>query len=165
MIQSDRTFTQEEVIHLISLGNVVGGVAFLEEPDSDGSRFTLINQHNTWCQLKSAAAVLREQHDVVGSILLANVEYDPGVPNLDAMNYTQLINLWNTCDKSPLKVARYLFPGRPKGYVKVVKGLGAYAINKAVAIQAREDGRINTALKYERICENIFNKLPEWARW
>jgi hypothetical protein len=29
----------------------------------------------------------------------------------------------------------------------------------------RADGQIERAQEYERICERIYQNLPEWARW
>lgn len=53
----------------------------------------------------------------------------------------------------------------PRGAVRVVKDLANYACNKSVAMKEREQGRIKTALDYEGICERIYARLPDWAKW
>lgn len=67
--------------------------------------------------------------------------------------------------RSPVKAARRLFKGRPEGYVSAAKALGAYAENKATAMRCRISGNITAAICYERICEDIYEGLPAFARW
>ena len=86
--------------------------------------------------------------------------------NLDGMFPDELMEFWaKTNRQRPIKLARELFPEKPKGYVKAVRELGFYASNKATAMNCRERGDINTALMYEGICERIYTSLPEFARW
>lgn len=49
--------------------------------------------------------------------------------------------------------------------VKTVKWLMAYTWNKSTAMRLRTEGKIDIAIKYEKICEKIYNKLPDYAKW
>ena len=97
---------------------------------------------------------------------MSNFQAYPEPANLDAMEEEELWK-WSTFCRQvrPLGAARALFPERPKGYVTATKDLGNYAVNRAVAIRARLDGQIETALLYEGICDRIYQRLPEWARF
>ena len=86
------------------------------------------------------------------------------VPNLDGLTCEELWDI-HTKVYQGWKYARELFPTRPVGYINITRQLGHYAANKATAIKCRLDGRIATALIYESICDTIYDKLPEWARW
>jgi len=46
-----------------------------------------------------------------------------------------------------------------------IKGCVKYAESKLGAMQARMDGQIGLALRYEEKCETIYNSLPKKARW
>lgn len=87
--------------------------------------------------------------------------------NLDGFeNPADLMDFWSfTNSVRPIVLARVLFPSKPTGYVRVTRDLGCYASNKATAMKCRLAGTIESALIYERICEDIYNRLPEWARW
>lgn len=87
--------------------------------------------------------------------------------NLDAMTRQELWDLWKRIHDHPIIVARELFPAvpRPVGYVSATETLGAYACNKSVAMNEREQGRIETALTYKRICDCLYDQLPPFARW
>lgn len=87
-----------------------------------------------------------------------------GAPNLDGEDSETLMDFWNVARHS-VKLARQLFPGRTKGHVEATGKLAGYASNKATAMTCRARGDIQAALCYERICETIYNDLPEWARW
>lgn len=43
--------------------------------------------------------------------------------------------------------------------------LSAYATNKAHAMAFRQDGDIPRAREHEAVCDGIYKRLPEWARW
>jgi hypothetical protein len=86
--------------------------------------------------------------------------------NLDCATPDELMAFWSrTNSVRPISFARQLFPERPKGYVGVTRDLGCYASNKATAIELRLDGKIQDALMYEGICDRIYDRLPEYARW
>lgn len=48
---------------------------------------------------------------------------------------------------------------------KVLRILAQYCEHRAFALQDRLLGRINVARNYERINEERYNSLPEWAKW
>lgn len=85
--------------------------------------------------------------------------------NLDAMDQAELSALHQRLSQHPVTEARTLFPERPKGYIKAARRLGCYAINKATAMKLRLDGKIVAALRYEGICERLYQQLPDFARW
>ena len=85
--------------------------------------------------------------------------------NLDGMNETELWELWEQCYHNPRRTALLWFPERPEGYVRTATDLSHYACNKSVAMKYRAKGEISVAELYEKICENIYDKLPAFARW
>lgn len=89
---------------------------------------------------------------------------EPGAPNLDGYFQDDLMDFWNV-SRFGWDMARFLFPDRPKAYVSTTCDLGHYAANKATAMRCREEGDISGATTYESICESIYNRLPEYARW
>lgn len=93
-------------------------------------------------------------------------EQEAGVPNLDAMEQSDLRTFWHEATTTmPVRKARQIFPDRRKGYVSATRDLGYYAINKSAAMGCRAKGDIQAALMYEGICDQIYKGLPEWARW
>jgi hypothetical protein len=101
--------------------------------------------------------------------VLPPVTYYPdasGPPNLDAMlSADEVRSIWYAVHRSPVTVARRGFPTRPRGYVSATRLIGAYAANKATAMECRARGDINnSACGYERICDAIYDRLPDYAR-
>jgi hypothetical protein len=92
-----------------------------------------------------------------------NTEHGP--PNLDGLDKAELWALFRRVQQHPRKTAREWFPDRPEGYVGVTRRLGHYAANKATAMGLRAKGEIAEAVMYERICDDIYQQLPERARW
>ena len=89
--------------------------------------------------------------------------------NLNLDSYINPSNLQDTAialNNHPRLYAKKYFPGwdnhKP---VNAIKLLIAYAWNKSTAMQLRLDGSIDTAIKYENICNKIYGKLPDYARW
>jgi hypothetical protein len=80
--------------------------------------------------------------------------------NLDAMNNQELLDLYLEIENHPHITAKKL-----QMTVKDVKNIKHYAINKRVAIICRLEGKIEEALKYENICEKIYNELSNDAKW
>lgn len=72
---------------------------------------------------------------------------------------------WYKTHNHPVRIARKLFPTKPRGYVTATIDLGHYASNKSAAIQCRLTGNIQAALVYENICDTIHTILPNYARW
>lgn len=86
--------------------------------------------------------------------------------NLDCMEIDELWALWKrTNSVRPVEAAREIFSERPKGYVKAAKMLGNYAANKATAMKLRSGGKIAQAMVFEGICDSIYCRLPDYAKW
>lgn len=69
------------------------------------------------------------------------------------------------CVRYAPSVARVLFPRRPRRYVATTADLAHYAWNKQAAMRCRLAGEIARAIVYETICDRIYDRLPEYARW
>ena len=50
-------------------------------------------------------------------------------------------------------------------YQATFKQLAFYCALKKNAMKERLQGRISYAIRYEDKCEDIYRKLPEWAKW
>ncbi len=87
------------------------------------------------------------------------------VPNLDAAGPDELTKFAERYEGALFTKARELFPDRPKRYVCAARDLGHYARNLSVAWKLRAEGKVQSAVKYEEICDRIFNNLPRYARW
>ena len=107
----------------------------------------------------------REAQLVREKRLLEVVSYGDGL-NLDCMTYEDLATFAQMSLPSE-QLALALWPNRrftDEVYVAVVR-LRAYAIWKADATRARENGAIGAALGLEAECDAMYKRLPEWARW
>jgi hypothetical protein len=64
-------------------------------------------------------------------------------------------------------VRRYrdLFPQGGKGTKRATADLANYASNKATAMLCRMRCDTTAALVYERICDDIYDRLPPFAKW
>jgi hypothetical protein len=91
------------------------------------------------------------------------MKVDNLVPNLDAMSANELMDFWFKHQSG--RGHPELFPGRGKGVVTATHNLASYASNKATAMQCRIRGEIESAMMYEGICDRIYAKLPDFARW
>ena len=80
--------------------------------------------------------------------LMDVTEKESNVPNLDAMDADELMAFWMKHQGG-------------RGYTELLN----YASNKATAIGCRSRGEIGWALMYEGICDDIYKRLPDWARW
>lgn len=85
------------------------------------------------------------------------------VPNFDAMPPTELMNFW--FDHQRGRNSKDIFPDGGKGSRTITARLAGYASNKATAMRCRENGQIVAALVYERICDDIYNRLPKEVKW
>lgn len=90
--------------------------------------------------------------------------YDNGI-NLDAIPEDDLREFAKSMHYLKRQEAALIFPGKPKGYVKASHMLENYAWNKLTAMILRKEGEINRAIEYENICQRIYDRLPEFARW
>ena len=86
----------------------------------------------------------------------------PEVPNLDGMFQDDVQAWWEQHKDKP---AATIFPRKPKGYIGAFADLLSYAYNKSTAMQFRIGGDIPQALKYEEMCDRIYNRLPAYAKW
>ena len=83
--------------------------------------------------------------------------------NLDSMSIEDLRDF--AVLLSTRKGARIYIPDKRKGYTKIALDLSGYASNKLYAMRLRVEGRIDVALKYEKIADKIYNSLPKDLRW
>lgn len=90
----------------------------------------------------------------------------PEVPNLDAMGREDL-EAFATRHGCGFEWY-HLFPpdvGTEPERFDAADDLAAYAVMKRRAIYLREAGEIREALRVEARCDDIYKRLPEWARW
>jgi len=91
------------------------------------------------------------------------------VPNFDAMDVETLKAWWverqHMIQGKQRKDAAKMFPLKPRGYVRAAQNLVNYAVNKSVAMNLRLEGKIDVARQYELIADNIYNNLPDYAKW
>ena len=95
-------------------------------------------------------------------------EIETGAPNFDCMHPDDLMDWWSKMGQSgrpPLKVCQAMFPGVRKGLITTVQSLKGYASNKHAAHTCRMRGDVESALRYEALCDSIYDELPEWALW
>lgn len=86
------------------------------------------------------------------------------VPNLDCMeSIAELMTFWQKHQRG--RACAELFPQGGKGTRKACADLANYASNKATETRARLEGRMSDAQVFGNICERIYNKLPQFARW
>jgi hypothetical protein len=86
------------------------------------------------------------------------------VPNLDGMSANELRDFWHKYHRARRKDAESLV-GRRKGSTRIAALLAAYADNKATAMDCRLRADITAAQIYEKICDDIYNRLPADLRW
>jgi hypothetical protein len=85
--------------------------------------------------------------------------------NLDAMHADELMTFWSKYSRATKANRVELFGRTGEGTVTAARALANYASNKATAMQCRARGDLHAALLYEGICDNIFESLPDYARW
>lgn len=84
------------------------------------------------------------------------------VPNLDAMEPDDLMAFWKQHQAG--RNSRALFLAGGTGTHNATADLANYASSKATAMQCRLRGDVESALMYEKICDGIYDRLPDWAR-
>jgi hypothetical protein len=88
------------------------------------------------------------------------------IPNFDAMTRYELMDFCARYPSRPSrKAAAALIGDTRKGYTVIAASLGAYAANKAAAMFCREQGDITGSNVYERICDDIYSRLPNDLKW
>lgn len=110
----------------------------------------------------SAKAFLKKLGKVeVGSFFdWENFNPDAEMDREELMKWIQFIGN----GRRPLNVANFWFPNE-RGRLIAVINLRQYLWNKYTAMGLRLAGNINRALEYEGICDRIYNRLPDYARW
>ena len=58
-----------------------------------------------------------------------------------------------------------LFGRAGPGSYRAMRDMANYAANKGAAMKCRLTGDISTAQMYERICDSIYQQLPDYALW
>ena len=92
--------------------------------------------------------------------------------NLDAYVSADDLSRFNMFVSAPrhLLFGAAIFPRSlcsygPTAIVECMHSLERYAAFKALAMRARESGRVDDASRYESKCERIYATLPAWASW
>jgi flagellar biosynthesis GTPase FlhF len=84
------------------------------------------------------------------------------IPNLDATSQADLLIFWHRHQGGR---AAYLIGLSGSGMRTTTAKLANYAANKATAMSLRLAGKISAAMTYERICEDIYETLPNEVKW
>ncbi len=86
--------------------------------------------------------------------------------NLDAMEPEELDAIAAAFHINPPQGIQELFPDNPTGPMRAVAAgqLADYALTKARAIRARRRGKILTAQVHEARCDEIYRRLPGFAK-
>lgn len=84
--------------------------------------------------------------------------------DLDTASVPELEDAYREWTARPRFYGRIFFPERPKGYVTATRVLGYFAGYNA-AVKCRLAGDIGKAVHWEHKCEDIYNELPDFARW
>ena len=87
--------------------------------------------------------------------------------NLDGMTVEDLHSLIAFIGNGvrPVNAARKWFPNNRHGQILAVQDIRNYAWNKITAMSCRAEGKIQSALFYEAICDRIYKQMPKFARW
>ena len=158
--------------NLVSISNSIGGAKrsaiswskkdtttpfFVLNPQ-DRTEAKYRNGRSEWGRIKSSQRDPRQANR-------KGKRYE-GVPNLDAMTEDALMKFWLRYQNNQTRDdAAALIGDRRSGYTNIAARLGAYAANKATAMASRKRGDIQAALVYERIADDIYNRLPEDLKW
>ena len=62
-------------------------------------------------------------------------------------------------------VSRYIGENATTQDLSDIRRLRRYASSKALAMDARLDGNIDLAIRVEKFCDRLYEKLPERLRW
>ena len=87
------------------------------------------------------------------------------IPNFDAMNPEDLMKFWSKYHRPSRLDAALLVGDRRPGFTNVAATLACYACNKAVAMEQRAKGNVQSAEIYEHHCDLSYNMLPEDLKW
>lgn len=87
--------------------------------------------------------------------------------NLDCMTTRDLWSFWTRHRDGANAIFLFHEPANVmlSERIKVTSHCAAYALNKANAQEARAVGMIEEAQRREKLCDTIYELLPEWAKW
>lgn len=85
--------------------------------------------------------------------------------NLDGMSADDLWTFGNRLRKATRNYMAKIVGDKRKGYTEIARLIAGYAENKAVAMKCRARGDIVAAAIYEKICDGLYQRLPEDQRW
>jgi hypothetical protein len=83
--------------------------------------------------------------------------------NLDGMSIDELRAFWDKWHRTTSMRAYEVLP--IKHARDAMESLAAYAMDKQLAMRNRLEGKIETALYFERNCELRYNNLPQEVKW
>lgn len=89
----------------------------------------------------------------------------PNLDNLDIEGLQDFLSSFPVTGHPGIKNARRLCPDRRKGYVGIARDVRAYTWHKITAMKLRLEGSIEVALRYEAICDRMYQHIPEDLRW
>jgi hypothetical protein len=98
----------------------------------------------------------------VGGIHEHQQEPEEPVINLDGMAPSELRKFWQRYHRPTRKDVEALVGAH---HADSVTTLAAYALAKAIAMDARAAGQLGTATVYEQHCDVYFKTLPAELRW
>lgn len=85
--------------------------------------------------------------------------------DLDSFTQEELKKFIDDYEKDAHQLALELFPSKDFAFVTVTKHLYEYSKNKLQAINNRLNGKIDTALHFEKLCDDIYQQLQDYAKW
>lgn len=102
------------------------------------------------------------------------------VPNLDEMTVSELQEFCGVTLSPPrfahgvlyrlpstgiTQLANKLFPSKPDRYLVITIDVLQYAAHKAILLECQRLGLDTEGLAHEKLCDFIYNRLPDYARW
>jgi hypothetical protein len=88
-----------------------------------------------------------------------------GEMNLDSESISWLRNFVTAAKLLPHEVLEKIFWVDDNPRIETVVALTRYAETKSEAMEARESGDIPKALILEQRCDEIYQRIPRFARW
>ncbi len=87
------------------------------------------------------------------------------IPNLDSLDIGDLEAFYHKYNQPSRNDAAELIGHRCRGYIKVTKLLAQYALYCSTAKALRTKGEMERAIRYDDICQNIYEQIPKKYRW
>ncbi len=89
------------------------------------------------------------------------------IPVIDTMDILEMIDMAVAFDRNSTYWGNRMFPFVLDASAKrhIVWKLASYAKHRAMAIQLRRLGDYVIAGRHDQICEDIYEYLPDFARW